>query len=106
MTDRIVFPGILPDRVVDAPPVDPVIKGLRSIPHRQEIRDILVKHGATWEEITSTHKRYTGYVRARIEIALLLVERGWTYSKVSKLMRRHHTTVLYWFGRIGARKHG
>ena len=96
-----IYPGIVPDRVESAPSVDPVLKGLRVMAHRDEIREILDRHGVAWLDIVETRHRYIGYVRARIEIALLLHGKGWSYSKIGKLMNRHHTTILYWLGRVG-----
>ena len=95
-----VYPGILPERVENPPPVDPVLKGLRLMPHRVEIREILARHGTTWLEITETQKRYPAYRAARLEIATLLHGRGWSFTKIGRLMRRDHTTILYWMGRL------
>lgn len=101
MDGGVTFPGIMPERVENPTGAgDPILNGLRLTCLRDEIRAILVSHGVTWGDITGRHHRYPAYVASRKEVAELLDGRGWSAPRIGKLMKRHHTTVLYWLGRI------
>ena len=101
------FPGILPERRIDPiGPDDPVMRGVRAMQRREEIREILVRYRLRFSDVVQISKDPT-ISEARYELASMLQANGWTLSRIGKLFKRHHTTVLYWLrleDRKGARR--
>lgn len=72
------------------------------LPHKA-LAEIAQRNNTTWAEMLS-HRRTTAkphILQARLEAAQLLKSRGWSYSKIGALMKRHHTSVMHWFWREG-----
>ena len=59
------------------------------------ILDVLHRHGVTMDELMS-RSRKEKLVDARVEIASRLVDIGFSYSRIGKILERDHSTVAFW----------
>lgn len=47
-----------------------------------------------------SRRRGNNVVDARKEMSRFLKDRGWNYSKIGRLMNKHHTSIMYYLGDI------
>lgn len=69
---------------------------------RKALAEIAARNETTLEDMASRARRFTGkphVKRAQFEAAQLLRGRGWSYTRIGRLLNRDHTTVMYWFWR-------
>lgn len=59
------------------------------------ILDVLHRHGLTMEELIS-RSRKEHLVDARVEVASRLVDLGFSYNRIGKVLERDHSTVAFW----------
>ncbi len=65
---------------------------------RAIIKEIAELRGLEPREILG-RSRFQNVVRARVEVAKRLDERGYSSPQIGKILNRDHTTVLYYIGR-------
>lgn len=66
---------------------------------KEILKEYCGKYDVMLDDLLS-HKRTDNLVRVRIIIAKDLRKQGWRYSKIAKLLNRHHTSIMYYTGDI------
>ena len=61
---------------------------------RRAIKGVLDAYGATWHDLVRPD-RSARWRPARNALYQMLRGRGWSYSRIGRICRRDHTTVMY-----------
>ena len=66
---------------------------------KEILKEYCGKYDVMLDDLLS-HKRTKKLVTVRTIIALDLRNKGWRFSKIARLLNRHHTSIMYYTGDV------